>query len=127
MGGPGKIQLLELRSSILTEFPPLIYLADVKLRREYGTVGRFQAEAITVQSEANSELVRLARSLSNFFELPLVTLPSRGSYRVALHLLQHSRWKAKLVLGSPPSIREIGPSLTIKHLSWEDFERDEKS
>lgn len=127
MGGPGKMQLLELRNSDLKEFPPLIYLADVKLRREYGILGRFQAEAITVQSEANPELVRLAESLSSFFELPLVTLPGKGSYRVALQVLQHSRWKAKVVLGSPPSMREIGPSLTIKHLSWEDFERDEES
>lgn len=121
------MQLLELRNSDLTEIPPLIYLADVKLRREYGAVGGFQAEAITVQSEANSELVRLANSLSNFFELPLVTLPCGGSYRVALHVLQHSRWKAKVVLACSPSIREIGPSLTIKHLMWEDFERDERS
>jgi len=127
MGGPGKIQLLELRNSDLIEIPPLIYLADVELRREYGAVGRFQAEAITVQSEANSELVRLANSLSNFFELPLVTLPCGGSYRVALHVLQHSRWKAKVVLASSPSIRELGPSLTIKHLRWENFERDERS
>jgi len=127
MGGPGRIQLLEFRNSDLTQIPPLIYLAEVKLRREHRTLGRFQAEAITVQSKANSELVRLAKSLSNFFELPLVALPCGGSYRVALNVLQHSKWKAKVVLGSPPPIREIGPSLTIKHLSWENFEGDEKS
>lgn len=125
MGEPGKIQLLEFKNSDLTQTPPLIYLAEAKLRREYGIPGRFQAEAITVQSEANPELVRLAQSLSNFFELPLVTLPPGGSYRVALHVTKHSKWKAKVVLGSP--IREIGPSLTIKHLTWENFEGDEKS
>jgi len=127
MGGPGKIQLLEFRDSDLTQIPPLVYLAEVKLRREYGAVGRFQAEAITVQSEANPELVRLAKSLSNFFELPLVTLPCGGSFRVALHVLQHSRWRAKVVLGSLPPIQEVGPSLTIKRLRWENFEGDEKS
>jgi len=127
MGGPGKIQLLELRNSDLTEIPPLVYLAEAKLRREYGTVGRFQAEAITIQSEANSELARLAKSLSNFFQMPLVTLPPRGSYRVALHIMQHSKWKAKVVLTSLPSIREIGPSLTIKRVRWGNFEGDEKS
>jgi len=126
MGEPGEIQLFEFRNSDLTRIPPLLYLAEIRLRREYGIAGRFQAEAITIQSEASSELVRLAKSLSNFFELPLVTLPSRGSYRAALHVLQDSRWKARVVLGGPPSIREIGPSLTIKHLRWENFEGDEK-
>jgi len=128
MGGPGKIQLLELRDSDLTEIPPLIYLAEATLRREYGTVGRFQAEAIAVQSETNPELIRLAKNLSNFFELPLLTLPHGGSYRVALHVQQHSKWNAKVVLASLPSMREIGPSLTIKHVRWgnlgdEDNER----
>jgi len=127
MGAPGRIQLLEFRNSDLTQIPPLMYLAEVKLRRKYGIAGRFQAEAITIQSEVNSELVRLAKSLSNFFELPLVTLPSRGSYRAVLHVLQDSRWKARVVLGSPPSIKEVGPSLTIKHLRWDNFEGDEKS
>jgi len=127
MGGPGKIQLLEFRNSDLTQIPPLIYLAEAKLRREYGTVGRFQAEAITIQSEANSELVRLAERLSNFFELPLITLPPRGSYKVALHVMQHSKWKAKVVLTSLPLIHEIGPSLTIKRVRWGNFEGDEKS
>jgi len=122
MGGPGRIQLLKLRDSNLSQIPPLIYLAEAKLRREYGTVGRFKAEAVTVQAKASSELLQLAESLSNFLELPLVTSPCGGPYRVALQVLEHSKWKAKIVLGSPPSIREIGPSLTIKNLSWENLE-----
>ena len=121
MGGPGRIELLELRNSNLTQISPLLCLADVKLRREYNTVGRFEAEAVTVQSKAGSEILQLAKSLSNFLELPLVTLPCGGSYRVALHVLEHSRRKAKVVLGSPPPVREIGPSLTIKHSSWENL------
>jgi len=127
MGGPGRIQLLQFKNSNLTPIPPLIYLVEVNLRREYGTLGRFQAEAITIRSEENSELVRLAKSLSSFFELPLNTLPPKGSYRVALHVMRHSKWKAKVVLASLPAIREIGPSLTIKHLRWQNFEGSEKS
>jgi len=127
MGAPGKVQLLEFTNSGLAKMPPLIYLAEVKLRREYGTRGRFQAEAITVRSEANSELIRLAKSLSNFFELPLITAPSASSCQAILRVLPNSRWKAKVVLESPPSIREVGPSFVIKNLEWENFEEDEKS
>lgn len=112
-GAPGRIDLYTLKNDNLIAHDPTIFLREVRLRREYDVVGRFQARGITRQSAPS--LSRIAEALSEFFQLPEAE-PTELS--VSLHISRSDHGSLRISLTNPPSIREVGPSMSVERVLW---------
>lgn len=124
-GEPGKIELKTMVGQELNTLPPVIHLAGVRFKREYGESRRVKAEAITIEPNVATELLEFAEKLAEFLGLPI--LRNRGNIpcNASLHISKHPSHKAKLALTKPPGIREVGPSLVVKDLVWEKVSCEE--
>lgn len=112
-GGPGRIDLYTLKNATLIVHDPTIFLREVRLRREYDVVGRFQAQGITREGAPLPS--RIAESLSEFLQVP-VAEPAELS--VSLHVSRSDRGSLRISLTNPPSIREVGPSMSVERVLW---------
>jgi rRNA maturation protein Rpf1 len=123
-GNPGKIELRKFEKPSLKLLPPIIYLASVRLRREYPVKGRFKAEAVSVGLNSDPETLKLAEVLSQFLNLPLINLKGGTSCKTSIHIVKHPVYKAKAALTSPPALREVGPSFIVRHMIWRRLEKE---
>lgn len=119
-GGPGAIFLQRLEDGDAYLVYPVISLRGVRLRREYPVKGRFLAEAITT-NRSRIEL-DLSNSLARFLGLPL--LSESGTFS-SFHVTRDSSRRLSVCLTSPATVREVGPSFAVHHLSWNPMEADD--
>ncbi|MEM2386887.1 MAG: hypothetical protein QXO50_02575 [Candidatus Bathyarchaeia archaeon] len=122
-GGPGKIELFKLENGKLQPISPLIYLRGVKLRREFGTMPRgrrIKSTAILVSSKSSQEIVKLEKSFSEFFNLPLVqSLENCKNYNALLQTGINEAGEIVVTFRLLPENVEIGPRMRISHLTWD--------
>lgn len=118
-GEPGEIRLLRLEDGRPQITYPVIFLKAIKLKREYNVKSRFVAEAVTADEGKNE--FDVARSLASFLNLPLRS--DRGPF-CSFHVEQNHSGRLAVTLTSPAGIREVGPSLTIRHLAWSLHEEE---
>jgi len=114
-GEPSEIRLLRLEAEETHVAYPIISLRKVKLRRDYGTKGRFVAEAVTA-GERKAD-VELAGSLASFFDLPLRS--DRGFF-CSFHVTEDYSRRLVVNLTSPAATREVGPGFVVQHLAWHE-------
>lgn len=124
-GNPGKIEFRKIENSKLKIVPPLVYLAGIKLRREYGIKGRFKIDSVSFEMDVMPRIKMIAKAFSEFFEVPLIDKETREKFKVSLCLSEHNRYEAKAAITYLPTKSEIGPSFIIKHTIWENLESNE--
>ncbi|MEM3522776.1 MAG: hypothetical protein QW589_06300 [Candidatus Bathyarchaeia archaeon] len=125
-GNPGKIEFGKINNSELKIIPPLIYLAGVKLRREYGAKGRFKIDSITFEKNSTFKIKAIAKAFSEFFEIPLINEEIKGKFKVSLYISKHSKYEAKVAVTSLHNMNEVGPTFIIKHTIWENLNLNER-
>jgi len=122
-GGPGKIELFKLENGKLQPMPPLIYLRGVKLRREFGTMPRgrrIKSTAIFASSEPSEEIERLEKTLSDFFDLPVVhRWEECKPYNALLYVKSDQSGEIVMSFRLFPENVEIGPRMRVSHLIWD--------
>ncbi|MEM2897603.1 MAG: hypothetical protein QXG01_08600 [Candidatus Bathyarchaeia archaeon] len=121
-GNPGKIELGEIENSKLKMVPPLMYLAGVKLRKEHGVKGKFKIDSVLLEKNATFKIEKIAKAFSDFISVPLIDESYKRKFKVSLNVSKHSKYEAKITLVSLPSMKEIGPTITVKHTVWENLE-----
>jgi len=123
--GPGKIQPFDVKQDGLESVPPIIYMRNVKLRRDFGEQmpkgRRIKSVAIATSSKENFEVKKLENVLSNFFGVPVLSLEEAGDgkcdavIQVLMDSLNHIIITFKLI----PELVEVGPQVNVSHLVWE--------
>ncbi len=117
-GAPGKIGLYKI-SLGLTAVSPLMIIQSLRLRRELKQTSRIKSSVITLEQESSSELQRLAKSLSQFFGLPVQSMGDASrNHRVSLHLSFDSKHRVKMTFILLERMVEIGPQVTFLRLIW---------
>ncbi len=118
-GGPGKIEFFRVESSGLKRFPPTIYVKGVKLRREFKTgVKHVKALSIIVSSKGNDEIMKVAKSLSEFLNIPITTIEEAAKQQAAIHILPDEENNIKITFVLLPKLVEVGPRIRVRHIIW---------
>jgi rRNA maturation protein Rpf1 len=119
-GGPGKISLFQITPTGLKPVPPIMFVAGVRLRREFKeATRRIRSSVVTV--EPNSpRLGRIAGCLSLFFDLPCLSSDEAAEkHDVSMHISFGSLRRPKITFILFSRMFEIGPRITLSKLNWE--------
>ncbi len=119
--GPGKINLFKIGSTGLKPIPPLMLLAEIRLRREFKIeTRRIQSSAITMEPKDSPKLERIAEHLSEFFDLPFLSMSeAAGKHGAAMHFSFDSSRRLQITFILLQRMVEIGPRITFLKLLWE--------
>lgn len=120
-GGVGSLKFYSTEEGKLTPIQPTLYVSGYRLRRDYGRIkSRRRPSKIAILQPQKPELRKLAEALSRVFNADLI---SEGEYllntQVFLQVLEASRAVARLAFFSSNDNVEIGPSMTLKDISWD--------
>lgn len=123
-GGPGKIELFQVGSGGLSPVPPLLYVAGVRLQREFKKrTGPIKSIAVTTTPEASPEVVKIAESLANFLRAPLSSVGEAVSrYQASMRLSSNASGHIQITFLLFPEAVEAGPRITLSHALWEKRE-----
>jgi U3 small nucleolar ribonucleoprotein protein IMP4 len=121
--GPGKIEFFKVGQEGLVPVPPIMYVSRIKLRREFDKVKTKPVRSLTIttSSENSNEILRIARSLSNFLNVPLSQMDKTVSkFKISMHISTNDlhRTQVTFMLCLPENV-EIGPRITLSHVAWE--------
>lgn len=117
--GSGKISLLIIDSGKLTIFPPVMFLSEILLRRDFEKKIRCRASVITVESKNLHKIEKLAKYLSKFFGLPLIGVDKEINRRQSsMHVSCNSQGYIQIRLMFLQGMIEIGPRVTVSKLVW---------
>ena len=119
--GPGKINLFRISSTGLKSVPPLMLISGIRLRREFkeGTK-RARSSAITMKPEDSAELERIAGRLSQYFDLPVLSVDEAArKYGASMHFSFDSSRRLQITFMRLQQMVEIGPRVTLSKLVWE--------
>jgi len=129
-GNPGKIWFLQVTEHSYGWVPPDILLAGVKLQREFGyfKVPPFRKLAITVAEEAENQLKKLAKTLSDILKVPLIYVKTNYNelleqqtkdFDVLLYISDDPQFKAAITFIQTIDGNEVGPRIHIKKVFWQ--------
>jgi len=121
-GGPGKIELFQVSLGGLKPVPPLLYVASVRLQREFKVRTRpIQSLAVTAAPEAPPETAKVANSLANFLKAPVSSLREAGpQHQASMHLSSDASGRTEITFLLFPKAVEAGPRITLSHTLWEN-------
>jgi len=119
--GLGKIKLFLLEQTDLTQVPPLMYVASVRLRREFETkTKRIRSLAVTVEPQNHTETIKIAEHLADFFNLPRLSIGEAATKRQAsMNISLDASRRTQITFVLPPQMVEIGPRITLSKVLWE--------
>lgn len=126
-GGPGKIQLFQTSTNKgLTQIPPVLYVAGLRLQREFKIKSRnIQSLMITIQTKVSQQILKLAESLSIFLRIS-ISSPRRitsthvsSNYQASMHFSSDSSHFSQITFLLFPKTVEVGPRIIISHIAWE--------
>jgi len=121
-GGPGKIELFNVKESLIG-VPPLIYIRGIKLQREMGfpKFRPLQSLAITATyASRDEEIPKLADALSSFLKVPTAKSNEllERRYHALMAIFRDAMERIRITFFKLPENREIGPRITVSHLIW---------
>jgi U3 small nucleolar ribonucleoprotein protein IMP4 len=119
--GPGKVKLFRIEQTGLVPVPPLMYVAGVRLRREFeAKTKQVRSLVVTMEPENPTETVRTAEQLSDFFNLPRLSIDEAATrYQVSMHVSLDGSRRTQITFMFLPQMVEIGPRITLSKLVWE--------
>ena len=119
--GPGKIKLFRIAQTGLVPVPPLMYVAGVRLRREFeAKTKRIRSLVVTMEPENPTETIRIAEQLSDFFNLPRLSIDEAATkYQASMHVSLDASRRAQITFMFLPQMVEIGPRITLSKVVWE--------
>jgi len=124
-GGPGKIEFFEVRQDGLEAVPPIIYLRNVKFRRDFGEKmlkgRRIKSIAIAVSPSESFEVKKIEKAFSVFFGISSLSLDEavNRKYDAVMQILADSSNCIAITFRLVPELVEVGPRIGISHLVWE--------
>jgi rRNA maturation protein Rpf1 len=123
-GGQGKIEFFKIGQGGLESIPPLIYVSNVKFRRDFGekiSKRKMESAIIAVSSKKNLEIQKIEDALSSFFSVPVLSINEAvddDDYDVAMQILPVSSNRIAITFRLIPGLVEVGPRIGISRLVW---------
>ena len=120
-GGPGKIELFRVGARGLIPFPPLIRIKGVRLQREFKLrkIEPTRSLVIAVPPEETAENIKIAESLSNFLEVPMMSMDKVSSKnQIVMQVRSHPEGYSQITFLRFPQRVEVGPRITIRSVIW---------
>ena len=120
--GPSKIELFRISQDGLQSVPPVIFVSEVRLRREFGEARsrRVGSLAATAPSGIQRRVFEVAGALSSFFGIPFLSMDEAVSrHGAAMHFSSDSKGRVQFTFLLLPQKVEIGPRVTISDTVWE--------
>ena len=120
--GPGKIELFQTGSEGLISVSPLMYVAGIRLQREFeGTKAKpIRSLTITTPPEKTAQVAKIAEFLSNFLNIPMSSMDEAVSgYSAAMHITVNASRRTQITFMLLPETVEVGPRVTLSHVVWE--------
>jgi rRNA maturation protein Rpf1 len=125
-GNPGGILFYKVVMDKLKQVPPQIYMNDIKTQDDIGERKSIRRGlAITTIANPSMEVKQLASALSDFLGIPCLDKPM-PNYQAAIHLAPDAKYKAKISLVVLPTFKEVGPVITVKHISYQSSDESQK-
>ena len=120
-GGPGKIKLFRIEQTGLFSVPPLIYVAGIRLQREFeAKTKHVRSLVVTTDSEKPPETIRIAERFSDFFNLPKLSIDEAATkYQASMHVSLNASYHTQITFTLLPQMVEIGPRITLSKLVWD--------
>jgi len=120
-GGPGKINLFRIEPTGLTPVPPLMYVAGVRLQREFEAKTKsIRSLAVTTAPGISPEVMKIAGHLSNFLNFPMLSINEVAlKYQASMHISRNSSDQTQITFMLLPEMVEMGPRITISRAVWE--------
>lgn len=120
-GGLGRIKLYRIDDEEIVHVPPEIFIRAIRLQRELTTGWRsLNSLLISGPLDESSEIEKLARSLSDFFDIPVMDMDeTRSKYEAAMDIRRDEAELIRLSILLLPRMTEIGPRIAISHLVWD--------
>lgn len=120
-GGPGKVEFFQCGSEGLTPVPPVLYVAGVRLLREFEVRSRpIRSLVVATEPDGPPEIMKVAESLSNFFGVPLSNEKRVASkYQASMQISTAASGFNQITFVLLPEAVEVGPRFTLSHLAWE--------
>jgi rRNA maturation protein Rpf1 len=121
----GKLRFFTISEKGLDAVLPLVYVRNVKLRRDFGenTLKERRMKSVTIVSshEASLDVKRLENALSEFFNIPILSFKEScdGKHGVAMQILEAPSGHIIITFKLIPEFVEVGPQIKVSHLVWE--------
>jgi len=121
-GGPGKIKLFLTEPTGLSPVPPLMYVAGIRLQREFEAETKpFRSLAVTTALGNPPEVMKIAEHLSNFLNFPMSSINETAlKYQASMHVSHNALGRIQITFMLLPKMVEIGPRITISRVVWEN-------
>jgi len=120
-GGLGKIELFEVGNIGLVQYYPIIYVRNVKLRRDFGRLGKKASRLVVETADtAPLEARKLADAFSLFFDAPKRSIEDEcfQGLQTILHVSSTQQHRIQITFLWAPQRVEIGPQVIVSHLVW---------
>ena len=98
-----------------------MYVAGIRLQREFEAKTRHvRSLVVTTEPENPAETVRIADRLSDFFNLPRLSIDEATTkYQASMHISLNASRRTQITFMLLPQMVEIGPRITLSKLVWE--------
>jgi rRNA maturation protein Rpf1 len=119
--GFGKINFFQISSSRrLIQFPPLILISEINLRREMNIRTIYERSSVITMEPADlSILQRTAGCISKFLGLPILSLYQEvKNHHVSMHFSINSKKCVQVTYMLLSRMFEIGPRFSISQIIW---------
>jgi rRNA maturation protein Rpf1 len=120
-GGPGKIKFFRIKPTGLTPVPPLMYVAGIKLQREFEKKAKpIRSLAMTTPSESSMQVVKIAEFLSSFLKIPMLSIDEAVlKFQASMNISLDTSRNTQITFVLLPQAIEAGPRITISRVVWE--------
>jgi rRNA maturation protein Rpf1 len=118
-GGPSKIELFQIGESGLISVFPIFSFFSIQLQREFEPkrLKPIRSIAITIPSKGNEEIIRVANSLSQFFNIPIFSANEKPSmYMAKMPISYDSSGRIQITFNAQNI--ETGPRITLSGILW---------
>lgn len=114
------MRFFRIDTSGLTPFPLQINVANARLHREFeAKTKRIKSLAITISSESSSLAKKVAQSMGDFFNVPILkTQKNMADYSVVMRVSGNGLLRITFVL--LPELVEIGPRMDVSRVGWDN-------
>ncbi len=121
-GGPSKIGFFQVGASGLVSVSLILHVAGIRLQREFGhtRLRPTRSVAIVIPSKGNEEIVKVANSLSSFFNVPAFLVNEKPcKYPMEMRVSYDATRRIQVTFVDTLQNVEVGPRITLSQVIWE--------
>ena len=118
-GNPDKIEFFRIDKSGLVPVPPILYIADIRLQREFTIKNPKTNCSVAILKQFDSSMA-IVDSLSKILHIPVLSeKEAAGNYLVAMQISCYATHRIQMTFILLPQKVEIGPRISLRRISWE--------